>query len=74
MTGTRAYDAEALKARKPPIATMFATRCSDRIRVRDRRLARLSRDVRSPIQHRHRWSARRGSKVALCLLEKMTRV
>ena len=34
MTGTRPYDAEALKREKPPIATMFATRCSDRIRVR----------------------------------------
>ena len=45
ITGTRPYDAEALKREKPPIATMFATRCSDRIRVRDRRLARLSRDV-----------------------------
>ena len=48
MTGTSAYDAEALNAlrrEKPSIATTFATRCSDRSRVRDCRLAQLSRDV-----------------------------
>ena len=39
---------------------MFATRCSDRIRVRDRRLAQLSRDITLTYTAPHRWSARRG--------------